>query len=101
MAEKLIANQKTLHLIGLCSDGGVHSHINHLCGLLEWAKMKGIQKVAIHAFTDGRDTPAKSAWNYLNKLQKTITRNELGEIATLCGRYWSMDSSMLHACFIK
>ncbi len=91
MAEKLISNQKTLHLIGLCSDGGVHSHINHLCGLLEWAKIKGIKKVAIHAFTDGRDTPAKSSLQYLKTINEKICSLGIGEVATLCGRYWSMD----------
>jgi len=91
MAEKLIANQKTLHLIGLCSDGGVHSHINHLCGLLEWAKSKGITKVSIHAFTDGRDTPAKSSLQYLKTINEKIDFLGIGELATLCGRYWSMD----------
>ncbi len=91
MAEKLLKNKKTLHLIGLCSDGGVHSHINHLCGLLEWAKSKGIKKVAIHAFTDGRDTPAKSSLQYLKIINEKIDSLGIGELATLCGRYWSMD----------
>ncbi len=91
MAEKLIENKKTLHLIGLCSDGGVHSHINHLCGLLEWAKSKGVRKVSIHAFTDGRDTPAKSSLQYLKRINEKIASLGIGEVATLCGRYWSMD----------
>ncbi len=89
--EDFIENSKTLHLIGLCSDGGVHSHINHLCGLLEWAKDKGIKKVAIHAFTDGRDTPAKSSLHYLKIINEKIESLGLGEVASLCGRYWSMD----------
>ncbi len=91
LANNLKENKKTLHLIGLCSDGGVHSHINHLSGLLEWASSKGIGKVAIHAFTDGRDTPAQSAMEYLNKVQDTIRKSGVGELASLCGRYWAMD----------
>ncbi|KGG10875.1 2,3-bisphosphoglycerate-independent phosphoglycerate mutase [Prochlorococcus sp. SS52] len=91
LANKLIETDKTLHLVGLCSDGGVHSHINHLCGLLEWAKNKGIQKVAVHAFTDGRDTPAKSSLQYLKIIKEKFEVLGIGELATLCGRYWSMD----------
>ncbi len=90
-SQDLVENNKTLHLIGLCSDGGVHSHINHLIGLLEWAKDKGIKKVAIHAFTDGRDTPAKSSLQYLKQINKKIESLGIGEVASLCGRYWSMD----------
>ena len=52
-----------MHITGLCSDGGVHSHIDHLLGLIKWASEVGIKKVAIHVITDGRDTPAKSALN--------------------------------------
>ncbi len=91
LAKKLNEENKTLHLIGLCSDGGVHSHINHLCGLLEWAKSKNIKKVAIHAFTDGRDTPAKSSIQYLKIIKQHLDSLGIGEIASLCGRYWSMD----------
>ncbi len=91
LAKKLKDNKQTLHLMGLCSDGGVHSHINHLCGLLDWAKDKGISKVAIHAFTDGRDTPAKSSLEYLKIINQKINSLGIGEVATLCGRYWSMD----------
>ncbi len=91
LANNLIQHKKTLHLVGLCSDGGVHSHINHLFGLLEWAKEKGIQKVAVHAFTDGRDTPAKSALNFLKIINKKFESIGIGELASLCGRYWAMD----------
>ncbi|KGG14806.1 2,3-bisphosphoglycerate-independent phosphoglycerate mutase [Prochlorococcus sp. MIT 0602] len=91
LADNLIQNKKTLHLIGLCSDGGVHSHVNHLNGLLEWAKDKGIEKVAVHAFTDGRDTPAKSSLKYLQALNEKFNSLGIGELASLCGRYWSMD----------
>ncbi len=90
-AETLKDNGGTLHLMGLCSDGGVHSHINHLCGLIEWAAEKNIKNVSLHAFTDGRDTSAKSATQYLEKIQKTIKTSGVGEIASICGRYWAMD----------
>ncbi len=91
LAKKIRGTEKTLHLIGLCSDGGVHSHIKHLCGLLDWASNKGIRKVAIHAFTDGRDTPAQSALQYLNIINEKIKSTGVGELASLCGRYWAMD----------
>ncbi len=91
LSNSLIKKQSTLHVMGLCSDGGVHSHINHLCGLLEWAAEKGIAKVALHAFTDGRDTSAKSADTYLNIINQAIKSNGVGELASICGRYWAMD----------
>nr|YP_009530477.1 phosphoglyceromutase [Paulinella micropora]AXY63166.1 phosphoglyceromutase [Paulinella micropora] len=91
VAEKLRKNNKTLHLLGLCSDGGVHSHVNHLCGLLRWAKSQGLKKVSIHAITDGRDTSPESAKIFLNQVQQTIESYNIGEISTLCGRYWAMD----------
>ncbi len=81
----------TLHLIGLCSDGGVHSHLNHLCGLLKWASLAGLKKVAIHAISDGRDTPTQSASKYIDVIQEAVISNGIGEIASLCGRYWAMD----------
>ena len=91
LSEDLEETNGTLHLIGLCSDGGVHSHVDHLCGILKWAKAAGLKKVAIHAFTDGRDTPMQSAIKYLNKIEKAIKDYGIGEIASLCGRYWAMD----------
>ena len=91
LSEDLQETNGTLHLIGLCSDGGVHSHVDHLCGILKWAKVAGLKKVAIHAFTDGRDTPMQSAIKYLNKIEKAIKDYGIGEIASLCGRYWAMD----------
>ncbi len=81
----------TLHLIGLCSDGGVHSHVDHLCGILNWASAIGLKKIAIHVFTDGRDTPTQSAGDYINQIEESIKANGVGEIASLCGRYWAMD----------
>ena len=81
----------TLHIMGLCSDGGVHSHINHLLGLIEWASKKGLVKVSLHLFTDGRDTSAKSASKYIETIEHKIKSTGVGEIASICGRYWAMD----------
>ncbi|MEO2068294.1 MAG: 2,3-bisphosphoglycerate-independent phosphoglycerate mutase [Desulfurobacteriaceae bacterium] len=80
-----------LHLIGLLSDGGVHSHIKHLFALLEAAKKEGLEKVCVHAILDGRDTPPKSAKVYLEELLKKIKELGVGKIATLGGRYYYMD----------
>ena len=91
LGQMLQRNQGTLHLLGLCSDGGVHSHVDHLCGLLRWAADMGITRVAIHAITDGRDTPTESAPGYLQLVQTAIESTGIGEIASLCGRYWAMD----------
>ena len=91
LAQRLQATGGTLHLLGLCSDGGVHSHVDHLCGLLRWAADMGIARVAIHAITDGRDTPTQSAPSYLNQVEQAIQSTGIGEIASLCGRYWAMD----------
>ncbi|WP_288262864.1 2,3-bisphosphoglycerate-independent phosphoglycerate mutase [uncultured Prochlorococcus sp.] len=95
MAESLKKNNSTLHLTGLCSDGGVHSHLDHLLGLIKWASDNGIKKVAIHIITDGRDTPAKSASKYLDKIESCIKKFNTGEIASICGRYWIMDRNLL------
>ena len=91
LSERLRTNGKTLHLLGLCSDGGVHSHVDHLCGLLHWAAKEGIQDVAIHAITDGRDTPTQSAPTYIQAIEHAIHSSGVGEIASICGRYWAMD----------
>ncbi len=95
MADSLKKNNSTLHITGLCSDGGVHSHIDHLLGLIKWASDKGIKKVAIHIITDGRDTPAKSASKYLDQIDSCIKKFKTGEIASICGRYWIMDRNLL------
>ncbi len=95
MADSLKRNNSTLHITGLCSDGGVHSHIDHLLGLIKWASENGIKKVAIHVITDGRDTPAKNASKYLNQIETCIKKFKVGEIATICGRYWIMDRNLL------
>ncbi len=80
-----------LHLMGLVSDGGVHSHINHLFALLQMAKQNNVSHVFIHAFTDGRDTPPNSGVGFLQQLQKKMNQLGLGKIATVSGRYYSMD----------
>ena len=95
ISDSLNKNNSTLHITGLCSDGGVHSHIDHLFGLLKWAAEAGIKKVAIHVITDGRDTPAKSASKYLNQIEECIKKFGVGEIASICGRYWMMDRNLL------
>ena len=84
-------NDKGIHFMGLLSDGGVHSHINHLFGLLEMAKKTGLKKVYIHAFMDGRDTAPTSGLEYMRKLEEKIKEIGVGEIATISGRYFSMD----------
>jgi 2,3-bisphosphoglycerate-independent phosphoglycerate mutase len=81
---------KTLHFIGLVSDGGVHSHIDHLKALCDLAKKEGVSDVAIHAFMDGRDTDPKSGLGYLEELQQHLNTSA-GKIATVCGRYYAMD----------
>ena len=91
LAKELKDTGRTLHLVGLCSDGGVHSHIDHLCGLIDWASSIGIQNLAVHAFTDGRDTPAQSAAIYLKRIEKSLSKHGTGKLASLCGRYWAMD----------
>ncbi len=86
-----VKNKKSsLHLMGLLSDGGVHSHISHLYALLELAKKPGVKNVYVHAFLDGRDVPPKSALTYIKDAQKKM--KELGgEFATIMGRYYAMD----------
>ena len=85
-------NNKNIHLIGLVSDGGVHSHINHLMALCDIAKENAIQQnqLFIHAFTDGRDCDPKSGAGFLKQLQQHLT-NSVGTIASVCGRYYAMD----------
>ena len=84
-------NGTSLHLIGLLSDGGVHSHQNHLYALLELAKQKGLENVFIHTLLDGRDTPPRSGAEYLAQLEAQIKRIGCGTIASVSGRYYSMD----------
>lgn len=80
-----------LHMFGLLSDGGVHSHITHLYGLLELAKREGLEKVYVHCFLDGRDTPPSSGKGYIEALQAKMAELGVGEIGVVSGRYYAMD----------
>ena len=82
---------KVLHLMGLLSDGGVHSNINHLIALLEMAKARGLEKVFVHAFLDGRDVPPQSAIGFIKQLQDAMDSMNFGKLATVTGRYYAMD----------
>lgn len=88
---KVKASGGRLHLSGLLSDGGVHSHNTHLYALLELAKREGLTEVFIHCLLDGRDTPPQSSIEYLAQLETEITRIGVGKIATVMGRYYAMD----------
>ena len=83
--------QRQLHFLGLLSDGGVHSHIQHLFALLEMAKQQKVEKVFVHCFMDGRDTPPNSGRDFVRQLQQKMRELHVGEIATLVGRYYAMD----------
>src|SRR5699024_3464220 len=84
-------NNQALHLYGLSSDGGVHSHINHLIALLQLAKNEGLTEVYIHAFLDGRDVGPQTALTHITSLEKAIDEIGVGQIATVSGRYYAMD----------
>ncbi|MDC7301044.1 2,3-bisphosphoglycerate-independent phosphoglycerate mutase [Agathobacter ruminis] len=84
-------NDSDLHLWGLLSDGGVHSHITHLYGLLEMAKKQGLTKVFVHAFLDGRDTPPASGKDFIEELQNKMNEIGVGKVASVSGRYYAMD----------
>ncbi len=80
-----------LHLIGLCSDGGVHAQLTHLFALLEMAKQHGLEKVFVHCFMDGRDTPPESGAGYIAQLERKMREFGVTKIASVCGRYYAMD----------
>ncbi|NDP48669.1 MAG: 2,3-bisphosphoglycerate-independent phosphoglycerate mutase [Sulfuriferula multivorans] len=84
-------NDKTLHVLGLLSDGGVHSHELHFYALLDMAANEGLNRVCLHVFLDGRDTPPKSAETYLRRLTDKIEQVGVGHIASMIGRYYAMD----------
>ncbi|MCI9127049.1 MAG: 2,3-bisphosphoglycerate-independent phosphoglycerate mutase [Eubacterium sp.] len=84
-------NNSDLHLWGLLSDGGVHSHNTHLYGLLEMAKKNGLKNVYVHAFLDGRDTPPASGKDYVEELEAKMAEIGVGKVASLSGRYYAMD----------
>ena len=85
------SQNKKLHLIGLVSDGGVHSHINHLKTIVDCCKSESLSQVFIHAFTDGRDTDPKSGHSFIKNLQDHLDLTKTGKIATVSGRYYAMD----------
>lgn len=85
------AKKSRLHLMGIASDAGVHGLIEHLFGILRQAKEDGLQEVFIHAFTDGRDTPPKSGLAFIESIERTCADMGIGRVASVCGRFWSMD----------
>lgn len=89
--DQTLAAGRALHLLGLLSDGGVHSHIEHLLALLRMAKVKGLQHVYVHAFLDGRDVGPKTALAYIAQLEATMRAIGVGRLATVSGRYYAMD----------
>ena len=96
--QELIENLKTLslknnslHIFGLLSDGGVHSHISHFEAILKMAKEQNVKKVFIHVFLDGRDTPPRSAKKYITMLEDYCKKNFIGKIISVCGRFYAMD----------
>ena len=84
-------NNSKLHLMGLISDGGVHSHINHLMATLDLCKQQGINNLYLHLFTDGRDVLPTSAYTYISKVEEKLESLGIGSIATVGGRYYAMD----------
>ena len=89
--ENVKKHDSALHMMGLMSDGGVHSHIDHVAGLLELAKKQGIEKVYVHCFLDGRDTPPASGKEYVEKLEAKMAEIGVGQVASVAGRYYAMD----------
>jgi 2,3-bisphosphoglycerate-independent phosphoglycerate mutase len=84
-------NHSALHIFGLLSDGGVHSHIHHIEALIKDAKAKGVEKIYLHAFLDGRDVDPHAAPGYIETLEKVMAEENIGQIATVAGRYYAMD----------
>ncbi|HDK41206.1 MAG TPA: 2,3-bisphosphoglycerate-independent phosphoglycerate mutase, partial [Nitrospirae bacterium] len=85
------AGEKALHLLGLVSDGGVHSHLDHLYALIDMAMVNRVKKIFIHAFMDGRDTAPSSGLDFITQLESFIQNKPTVRIATVSGRYWAMD----------
>ena len=88
---RVSTTKKSLHVMGLLSDGGVHSHISHLFALIDMARQTGVEHLFIHPILDGRDTSPTSGITYIKKLQGYLDAHQYGQIATLVGRYWAMD----------
>ncbi len=89
--DNAVKNDKSLHLYGLLSTGGVHSHITHLFALLKMAKDSGVKHTYVHCFMDGRDTDPMSGMEFVKELEAEIKKSGYGEIASVCGRYYAMD----------
>ncbi len=89
--DNCIKNNSNLHIMGLVSDGGVHSHIDHLFGLLDFCKYKNFDRVFIHAFTDGRDTSPTSGIAYISEVENKIKKIGIGKIVSISGRFYAMD----------
>lgn len=89
--DQLKATGKALHILGLLSDGGVHSHQDHIHAMAEMAVRRGLQRVYVHAFLDGRDTPPVSAAGYIKALEDKLSQLGAGRIASICGRFYAMD----------
>lgn len=86
-----VKNNKALHIFGLLSAGGVHSHENHFFSIIDLAAQRGANKVFVHAFLDGRDTPPRSAAKSIEKLEEKLSQHKCGKIVSLIGRYYAMD----------
>lgn len=91
LSEHCKKNNSTFHIMGLLSDGGVHSHISHIVATLEFAKRQKLEKILIHCFMDGRDTNPMQGKEFIDKLSEEIKRIGVGTIASICGRYYAMD----------
>jgi 2,3-bisphosphoglycerate-independent phosphoglycerate mutase len=89
--DKALANDGAVHIMGLMSPGGVHSHEEHIMAMVQLAEQRGAKKVYVHAFLDGRDTPPRSAKNSLATLEKHFNQTQSGKVASLIGRYYAMD----------
>ena len=94
--ENAKAKDSALHMYGLVSDGGVHSHNTHIYGLLELAKRHGLKKVYVHCFLDGRDTPPAAGKDYVQELTDKMAEIGVGEVASVMGRYYAMDRCLLY-----
>lgn len=89
--EHVKTNHSKLHIMGLISDGGVHSHINHLMAILDMCKQNNVERLYLHLFTDGRDVDPKSSYSYIEKVEEKLSQLGVGVIATIGGRYYGMD----------
>ncbi|MBW7904347.1 MAG: 2,3-bisphosphoglycerate-independent phosphoglycerate mutase [Phycisphaerae bacterium] len=89
--EKCLARRGRLHLMGLASDTGVHSRLEHLYACVELAARRGLRQVYVHCFTDGRDSPPTSGAGFLQQIEDRLGRIGVGQVASVCGRYWAMD----------